>query len=191
MKLYMVRHGQSVTNLERRFTGWAQAPLTEQGLADARRAGDRLRGIAFDRIYSSDLIRAVQTAKEAIPGCDPIQLPLLREISVGPKLEWREIADCEAEYGDALWEHRNAYDFTPYGGENEALLVARAREFISLLEEEPCEYVAAFSHAGFISCMLGQVLGQSFDRKHIRCENGSIAVFAHERGRWILERWGA
>ncbi len=190
MKLYMVRHGQSQTNLERRFTGQAQAPLTDQGVADARRAGEKLVGLSFDRIYSSDLIRAVHTAKEAIPGCEPIQLPLLREISVGPKLEWRYIADCEAEYGQTLWEHRNAYDFTSYGGENEEMLIARARQFLTLLESDPCDQVIAFSHAGFISCVLGQVLGIPFNRRHVTCLNGSIAVFSFRDGRWLLEQWG-
>ena len=83
MKLYMVRHGQSETNLAGKFTGWAQVSLTEQGFADARRAGVYLQGKTFDRIYSSDLKRAVQTAQTAIPGCEPIQLACLREINVG------------------------------------------------------------------------------------------------------------
>ena len=134
MRLYMVRHGESQTNLEHRFTGWAQAELTEQGILDAKRAGERLQGLSFDRVYSSDLIRAVQTAQNALPGCEPIRLPDLREISVGPKLEWRTIAECEAEYGDDLWKNHSAYDFTPYGGENEEMLVSRARRFLSMVE---------------------------------------------------------
>ena len=42
MNLYLVRHGQSVPNLENRHSGWTQLPLTAQGLADARRAGEQL-----------------------------------------------------------------------------------------------------------------------------------------------------
>ncbi|MBQ2957028.1 MAG: histidine phosphatase family protein [Clostridia bacterium] len=190
MKLYMVRHGESQTNLERRFTGQAQAPLTEKGIADAKAAGERLKGLHFDRIYSSDLIRAADTARYAIPGCEPVQLPLIRELDVGAKLEWRTVAECEAEYGEELMKHRNAYDYTPYGGENEAQLAARADAFLHMLEEDPCNQVVAFSHAGFISCTLCQVLGHSFNRKHIRCLNASIAVFSYENGRWILEKWG-
>ena len=83
MKLYMVRHGQSETNLARKFTGWAQVNLTEKGVEDAKRAGEFLKGRPFDRIYSSDLIRAVQTAQYAISGCEPVQLPQLREIGLG------------------------------------------------------------------------------------------------------------
>lgn len=189
MKLYMVRHGESQTNKERRFTGQAQAPLTEKGIADAKAAGQKLQGLHFDRVYSSDLIRAADTARYAIPGCEPVQLPLIRELSVG-SLEWRTVAECEEEYGEELWKHRNAYDYTPYGGENEAQITARAREFLTMLENDPCDQVVAFSHAGFITCVLSLVLGVSFNRKHVSCLNGSAAVFEYKDGRWILERWG-
>lgn len=188
MKLYMVRHGQSVTNLERRFTGWAQVPLTEQGIADARNAGRKLRGLQFDHIYSSDLIRAIQTAREALPGCEPEQLTELREISVG-SLSERYVVDCEREYGQKLWEDRNRYDFTPYGGENEGMLKARAKAFLDRLEKEPDGTAVAFSHAGFIQCLLGVVLGQQLDRTRLRCGNGSVSVFEYQNGKWILENW--
>ena len=64
------------------------------------------------------------------------------------------------------------------------------QRFLTLLENDPCERVIAFSHAGFITCTLTQVLGVSFNRKHIACPNASIAVFEYRDGRWILEQWG-
>ena len=188
MKLYLVRHGQSVTNLERRFTGWAQVPLTEQGAADARRAGKKLRGLYFDRIYSSDLIRAVQTAREALPGCEPVQLPELREINLG-SLNERPFDECMAEYGERLQKDRMAHDFSAYGGENEEMLRGRVRAFLGRLESDPCDQAAAFSHAGFIQCVLNVVLGVEVDRSRIRCANGSVSVFEYRDGRWMLDSW--
>ena len=189
MKLYMVRHGESQTNFEKRFTGQADAPLTDKGREDARRAGEKLKGLTFDRIYSSTLSRAAETARIALPGCEPVQLDLIKELSVG-SLAWRLVSECEAEYGEELWKNRNAYNYTPYGGEDEASLQKRARDFLTMLENDPCEQVIAFSHAGFITCTLTQVLGASFDRKHIKCPNASIAVFEYRDGKWILEQWG-
>lgn len=189
MKLYMVRHGESKNNLEKRFTGQADAPLTDKGREDARKAGEKLKGLTFDRIYSSDLIRAVDTAKIALPGCKPVPLPLIRELSVG-SLADRLVSDCEQEYGERLWTDRNTYNYTPYGGENEADIQKRARDFLTLMESEPCGQVIAFSHAGFITSTLTQVLGVTFNRRHIACPNASIAVFSYENGRWILEKWG-
>lgn len=188
MKLYMVRHGESQTNFEHRFTGQADAPLTDKGRADARKAGEKLKNLHFDRIYSSTLSRAADTARIAL-NCEPIQLDLIKELSVG-SLSWRLVSECEEEYGEELWKNRNAYNYKPYGGENEAELQKRARDFLTMLENDPCDQVIAFSHAGFITCTLTQVLGTSFDRKHVKCLNASIAVFEYKDGRWILDQWG-
>ena len=189
MKLYMVRHGQSETNLAKKFTGWAQVNLTEKGIADARRAGEFLKGLTFDRIYSSDLIRAVQTAQNAIPGCEPIQLPLLREIGLG-SLEKRPIEDCIAEYGEAFMIHRRDYNFAPYGGENRDMIEERMRQFLQMLENDPCEQAVAFGHAGTLHTALDVMLGTRLDRSHLPCRNGSVAMFEYENGKWLLRLWG-
>lgn len=189
MKLYMVRHGQSETNLAKKFTGWSQVNLTEKGIADAKRAGEFLKGLTFDRIYSSDLIRAVQTAQNAIPGCEPIQLPLLREIGLG-SLEMRPIEDCIAEYGEAFVIHRRDYNFAPYGGENRDMIEERMRQFLQMLENDPCEQAVAFGHAGTLHTALDVVLGTRLDRSHLPCRNGSVAMFEYENGRWLLRLWG-
>lgn len=190
MKLYMVRHGQSETNLARRFTGWAQAKLTEQGIADAKRAGEYLKGLSFDRIYSSDLIRAVATAQYAIPGCEPIRLPCLREIGLG-ELEWQDIAECVVRYGEAFAVNRRSHNFVPYGGENQGMMEDRVRQFFEMLENDPCEQAIAFAHAGTLQTALDIVLGMRLDRSHLRCSNGSVAVFEYVDDRWLLRTWGA
>ena len=189
MKLYMVRHGQSETNLAKCFTGWAQVNLTEKGIADARRAGEYLKGIAFDRVYASDLIRAVQTAQYALPGCEPIQLPELREIGLGT-LELRSIDECEAQLGEEFAQHRRDYDFTAYGGENRDRMEKRVRRFFEVLENDPCETAVAFAHAGTLQTALDVVMDMRLNRYHLACLNGSVAVFEHLNGRWLLRTWG-
>ena len=183
MNLYLVRHGQSVPNLENRHSGWTQLPLTDQGFADARRAGERLRDISFDRIYSSDLCRAIQTAQTALPGCEPIQLPLLRERSVGILME-RYIPDCFAEYGDAYAQCRATMDFSPFGGETPDQLRARAAEFLRLLEADPCENAIAFTHAGLISSLLEIILNVRLDLSCIRISNACIIRLTRTDTRW-------
>lgn len=190
MKLYMVRHGQSVNNLEKKFTGWAQAVLTEEGIADARRAGKLLRGLSFDRIYASDLIRAVQTAKAAIPGCEPIQLFELRELDIG-SLTMRSIEECRQEYGETFDQNRAQYNFVPYGGENLDMLRQRVGKFFKMLEEDPCDLAIAFAHAGTIRCAFEMAMGQSLPFHRFRCLNGSVNIFEYEKGEWVLETWGA
>lgn len=190
MKLYMVRHGQSQTNLEQKYTGWAQVELTEKGHKDAEKAGQFLQGIPFDRIYASDLSRAVHTAKIALPGCEPLQTPLLREIGLGV-LEKRSISECTETYGEVLARHRLAYDYTAYGGENGAMIRQRVRDFLTLLEKDPAENIAAFAHAGTLMSAMDVIFEAPLDRKHLRCPNGCIAIFVYENDRWALQTWGA
>ena len=190
MKLYLVRHGQSETNLAGEFTGWKQVSLTEKGYADAARAGEYLKGRSFDRIYSSDLIRAVQTAKTALPGCEPEQLPWLREIGLG-SLEGRSIARCMEEGGEEFANNRENRYFVPYGGESEEMLDARLEAFLRMLEENPCGPVIAFSHAGILRAMLKRTLGFSLQPGSVLCENGAVCVYQYKNGRWQLKTWGA
>ena len=69
MKVWMIRHGESETNKEGLWSGWLDAPLTEKGKGDAALAGEIVSRIKFDKIYSSDLLRAKSTAEIVIPGC--------------------------------------------------------------------------------------------------------------------------
>lgn len=62
-KVVFVRHGQSLWNLENRFTGWYDVDLTSQGVEEARAAGELLRdkGFTFDQAYTSVLTRSIKT----------------------------------------------------------------------------------------------------------------------------------
>ena len=60
-KLVLVRHGQSQWNLENRFTGWVDVPLSEKGIDEAIAAGTKLKDIKFGSIYVSHMLRAIQT----------------------------------------------------------------------------------------------------------------------------------
>jgi len=60
-KLILVRHGQSQWNLENRFTGWVDVPLSKKGINEAISAGKKLKDVEFDTIYVSHMLRAIQT----------------------------------------------------------------------------------------------------------------------------------
>ena len=82
MKLYLIRHGESETNKNGLWTGWLDVPLTEQGKEDAASASKIVSSVPFDKIYSSDLSRAIDTVK---PLANALNLPIhideeLREI---------------------------------------------------------------------------------------------------------------
>lgn len=188
MNLYLVRHGQSVPNATNRHSGWTMLPLTEKGFDDARRAGEKLKGIPFDRIYSSDLTRAVQTAQTALPGCEPIRLPLIRERSVGCLME-KPIPECHAEFGETYATARATLDFTPFGGESPDMVRARAAEFLRMLEADPAENIAAFIHAGLMRHFLELALGTTFNVTGLAIANGAVLHLDYNGNHWrfILE----
>ena len=185
MDLYLVRHGQSVLNFVKRHSGWSMMPLTEKGFDDARRAGEIIRDIPFDRVYSSDLTRAVQTARTALPGVEPIQLELIRERSVGSLME-RFFDDCAAEHGEAYWAARASLDFTPFGGDNADMVRARAAQFLQMLADDPAENIAAFSHGGFIMHCVELALDTRFAVRNITINNGAVIHLKYDQDHWRL-----
>ena len=63
MKVYIVRHGQTLFNYLERVQGWSDSPLTEKGLEQAKAVANHLASVSFDAVYSSDLMRAIHTAE--------------------------------------------------------------------------------------------------------------------------------
>jgi len=188
MKLYMVRHGQSTANAAGLHSGWSQAPLTEQGEEDARRAGRVLKDISFDKVYVSDLLRAQQTLKIALSGVTGEATPLLREIDVG-ELAGKTAATCLEIYGERYCSDKVVRNFVPYGGEDDSMQTERIRKFAAQLEKNEQPYVAAFCHEGSIRCMLDLVMGQKHPRKEYPLNNGSVSIFAYTDGKWSLISW--
>ena len=98
-KLVLLRHGQSQWNLENRFTGWKDVPLTEQGIKEAKNAGNLIKknNIKFDKIYSSVLERANKTAEIAIKEAE------INELYKNGKLNYvRDKSLNERDYGDLV-----------------------------------------------------------------------------------------
>ncbi len=184
MKVYVVRHGESETNLMKKWTGWFDAPLTEKGRDDARRAGEFLKNISFDKIYSSDLIRAIETKEIAIPHCCFEKTPDLREVNVGT-LEGTTYKDMEDE------ERKNTIEkgYKKYGGETREEFNIRVKNFLKKLEEEQCENIALFCHAGVLRSMFDAVMGINVPRNHYCCNNCTVAVFEYENDLWKLHTW--
>ncbi len=119
-KLVLIRHGESTWNLENRFTGWTDVPLTDTGVAQARQAGRLLKeaGYEFDVAYTSVLKRAVWTLWHALDEMDRTWLPVQNDWRLNERhygaLQGLNKADMARQYGDAqvlVW--RRSYDTPP------------------------------------------------------------------------------
>src|SRR5213592_101174 len=121
--LLLLRHGQSQWNLENRFTGWIDVPLSPRGEAEARAAGEKLRGRKIDKLYTSVLVRAIETARLALEAAGIGPLPNERMYG---ELQGKNKAEAAARFGAEqvkLW--RRSYDVKPPGGESLADTAAR------------------------------------------------------------------
>ena len=83
MKLYFIRHGQTMANVDNWFAGQTDVPLTENGVVQAKAAAKKIEDVEFKAVYSSDLSRAITTQKLMLPDRTAITTPLLREFALG------------------------------------------------------------------------------------------------------------
>ena len=120
-KLVLVRHGQSLWNLEDRFTGWVDVPLTDKGREEARNAGKRLRDLRFDVAYTSVLSRAEETL-DLILGVLRQLPPVIRDQALNERhygdlqgLNKKRTAEMHGADQVKLW--RRSYDVAPPNGE--------------------------------------------------------------------------
>jgi 2,3-bisphosphoglycerate-dependent phosphoglycerate mutase len=119
-QLVLIRHGESTWNLENRFTGWTDVPLTDTGVAQARQAGALIKaqGLEFDVAYTSVLKRAIWTLWHCLDAMDRTWLPVLNDWRLNERhygaLQGLNKADMAREYGDEqvlIW--RRSYDTPP------------------------------------------------------------------------------
>jgi 2,3-bisphosphoglycerate-dependent phosphoglycerate mutase len=122
-QLVIFRHGQSVWNLENKFTGWVNVALTEKGIEEAKLAGLKIKGYHFDYAYSSDLIRAQDTLKISLDASGhatitPMYSKSLNERKYGD-LQGLNKTETAKKYGEdqvKIW--RRSYDTAPPNGES-------------------------------------------------------------------------
>ena len=141
-KLILLRHGQSQWNLENRFTGWKNVPLTEKGEAEAKKAGELIRkhNISIDRVFSSVLERANRTAEIAIKKAELNNLLENNKIimTCSEKLNERDYGDLVGlnkqetadKFGkDQVHIWRRSYDTQPPNGESLKDVVERVSPY--------------------------------------------------------------
>ncbi|MBI1424711.1 MAG: 2,3-bisphosphoglycerate-dependent phosphoglycerate mutase [Gammaproteobacteria bacterium] len=117
LPVVMIRHAQSQWNLDNRFTGWADPPLTAAGIAEAKQAGENLRehGFRFDAAYSSRLERAIQTLDILLDALGQADIPRYQDWRLNERhygqLQGLNKADMTAQVGEQqVWRWRRSYE---------------------------------------------------------------------------------
>ncbi len=122
-RLILLRHGESQWNLENRFTGWVDVPLSPRGIQEAKNAGEKLRSFTFNRAFTSVLTRAIETLRLVLEAIGQTNIPIERDKALNERmygeLQGLNKADTAKKYGDEqvkIW--RRSYDIAPPGGES-------------------------------------------------------------------------
>lgn len=122
-RLVLLRHGESQWNLENRFTGWVDVPLSPRGIQEAQQAGNKLRGFTFNRAFTSVLTRANETLRLALEVIGQTNIPIEKDQALNERmygdLQGLNKAETAKKYGEEqvkIW--RRSYDVPPPGGES-------------------------------------------------------------------------
>lgn len=199
MKLYFVRHGRTLWNLEGRFQGASgDSPLLPESIDTLKQLGQYLKEIHFDTIYSSDLPRAVKSAEiiqsQLQSPCPLKSIPDLREWQLG-KLEGLKIATLNAIYPQQIKAFRSnlaQFDTKMFEAESLYSTTQRTIQFIKSLKESPAERILIVGHGANLTASLRTLIG--YKEAHLRKEGGlanaSLTVLeTDDFETFTLERW--
>lgn len=175
MKIYFIRHGQTSWNQKQLFQGWEDIPLDENGRLQAQQLGAFFKPISLKAIYSSDLIRAVETAQaiSSIKNIPLIKIAELKEINVGDwcGLTWQEI---QAKYPDHL--SQTDFHIPIPNGESFQEVLDRSLNWLKTLKYQKTDAIAIVTHGGVIRLLLCILMGLPLQERHrFTLNNASIS----------------
>ncbi|WP_338999682.1 histidine phosphatase family protein [Fusobacterium animalis] len=194
MEIYFVRHGQTIWNVEKRFQGLSDSPLTELGITQAKLLGEKLKDIKFDKFYSTSLKRAYDTANY-IKGNRKQKVEIFDdfvEISMGD-MEGIKQEDFKKLYPEQVknfFFNQLEYDPSSFGGES--FLEVRERvirglnKFIEL--NKNYERVLVVSHGATLKTLLHYISGKDISTLSDEAipKNTSYTIVKYENGKFEI-----
>lgn len=193
LQVYLVRHGETQWNAERRIQGQSDSPLTAKGEQQAMQVGARVRSYGITHVIASDLGRTHRTAEIIADacGCGITLDSRLRELNMGV-LEQRHLDSLTAE--EEEWRRR-VVNGTPGGRipEGESMQELSERMLAGLaacLELPPGSRPLLVSHGIALGCLVGTILGlPAHAERRLRLRNCSISRVDYQESLWLAPGW--
>ncbi|MBB5018053.1 putative phosphoglycerate mutase [Chitinivorax tropicus] len=192
--LCLVRHGETDWNVARRLQGHLDIPLNAIGLQQAAAAACGLISHGFHAIYSSDLLRARQTAQAAAQGLglSIIEWPALRERHFG-LFQGLTAAEAEARFPDAYANYisRQCDYIPPDGGESLAGFASRVHgALMQIVAAHPGQAVLVVTHGGVLHMANRMVTGVPIDEpRDYPIPNAALNWLSYRDGQWRIDHW--
>jgi 2,3-bisphosphoglycerate-dependent phosphoglycerate mutase len=193
-QLIIVRHGQTEWNIKGIRQGHLDSQLTAKGLLQANALGERLARERFSALYSSDLGRAVQTAKAITErtGHPIVTDARLRERHLGvfQGLDAVDIAERYPEERRLLRTQGPDY-VIPQGESMRQQVERNVACFNELAQMHVGETIVVVTHGGVVSGFFRHTLAIPLDApRRFEFVNAGLNVFVHDEGNWMLLTWG-
>ena len=190
----IVRHGQTEWNIRGVRQGHLDSPLTEKGLAQAAALGARLAREKFAALYSSDLGRAVQTARmiSVLTGHEIVTDARLRERHLGI-FQGLGAEEIKLRYPEEYRLHRTlSPDYVIPGGESVHQQVERNVACLrEIAETHAGQTAAVVTHGGVLSGLFRHIFSIPFQApRRFEFVNASLNLFSYQEGHWMLRTWG-
>ena len=190
VRLLLVRHGMTELNSARKFAGYSDAELSETGYKQVERLHDRLADEEIDAVYSSDLKRALATARVVSDGhkVDITTCPELREVNYGDaeELTFDEIGHHYPEVAELLTNFSLKLKFP--GGESFLEFIERTSKFLDKLQQyEPSQTILITSHGGPLRVLVCRLLGIDLGHwNQFHFSNASLSIIETQPHRTIM-----
>ncbi len=173
-KVVLIRHGVTTSNKEKRYCGFLDVELSEEGKEQAKRLHNRLKNEKFDKIYCSDLRRAIQTAKIVFEGKRIYREKDLKEINFGV-LEGMSYDEIMQKYGElySKWVKDPYYHKIPKAESMQHFKKRINRAIKKIVTENKGKTLAVVCHGGTISMYITSIFKNKDFWHHIP---GSVSV---------------
>ncbi|MCX3309917.1 2,3-diphosphoglycerate-dependent phosphoglycerate mutase GpmB [Pantoea vagans] len=193
LQVYLVRHGETVWNAERRIQGQSDSPLTEKGEQQAYQVGERVKHLGITHVIASDLGRTRRTAEIIADacGCAVMLDPRLRELNMGV-LEKRPLDGLTAE--EEQWR-ATLVNGTEGGripeGESMTEMATRMHAALNACLELPAgSRPLLVSHGMALGSLVSTILGlPAYAERRLRLRNCSISRVDYQQSAWLAEGW--
>jgi len=183
MKIFIVRHGQTFSNVNGIIQGQNKdSGLTKVGIAQAKRIGKRLKETVFHNLYTSDLGRAIQTTEiiNKYTKCENVETnAFLQERKFGI-LEGMTLKEINEKYSRENFPWRNNFKDAPPNGESIDSVINRVQLFVNFLLSKSKEdsNILIVTHGGIVRALVLSILGLNTDFwNNFNFKNGSITAF--------------
>ena len=195
MKIYFIRHGETVWNTLKIFQGSSNSPLTEKGREQAKKLGEKLKNTEFTNFYSSPMGRTIETS-QLIIGDRNIEIEFIeefKEISVGkmegvPREKFEK--DFPEQYHNFFFNPKD-YDPTPFAGETYPHLLERVQIGLNKIiqNHEKDDIVAVVSHGVTLKAIFKIIKNMSFEElgEAPVPKNTSLSIVDYTDGKYTIE----